>query len=130
MLQGERNFGRKTTKKPTSNTRFLLPVEPLSLSTAAFSHQHRHHRLVHSISITRNCLTTSYSEHAAEPLSFATFLLPSPATDIDHHSLYRSLLSHRLNLLVVTKLPPQVNLLPLPFLLLLLLLRRVHVFWL
>jgi len=30
----------------------------------------------------------------AEPLSSATFLLPSPATDTGHHSLHQSLLSH------------------------------------
>jgi hypothetical protein len=33
-----------------------------------------------------------------------TFLLPSPATDIGHHSLHRSLLSHRPNLLITTRL--------------------------
>jgi len=75
-----------------------------------------------SISITTNCLNTSYSERTAEPLSSATFLLPLPATDTDHHSVHRSLLSHQQNLLVAAKLPLQVSLLPLPFLLLLLLL--------
>jgi len=32
MLQGRRNFGQKTAKKPASLTRFLLPTEPLCFS--------------------------------------------------------------------------------------------------
>jgi len=32
MLRGGRNFGLKTTKKPASLTRFLLPAEPLCFS--------------------------------------------------------------------------------------------------
>jgi hypothetical protein len=75
-----------------------------------------------SISITINRQTTSYSERTAEPLYFATFLLPLTATATDHHSLHQSLLSHQPNLLVAAKLPRHISLLPLPLLLLFLLL--------
>ena len=132
MLQGWRNWGPKTAQKTNLPNRFLLLAEPLSLSlslsppwrlaTNIFATG-----LNTSISITSNLPNTSYSERAAEPLSSASFLHPSPATDTSNHSLHRSLLSHRPNLLVAAKLPPQVSLLPLLLLLLFLLLflRRV-----
>jgi len=125
MLHGWRNLGPKIAKKLASLTRFLLPAEPLSLSLSPSRRSATSiitTSLNTSISITINRPTTSYSERTAEPLSFATFLLLSPTTATGHHSLYRSLLSHRPNLLVATKLPLQVSLLPLPFLILLLLL--------
>jgi len=126
MLHGWRNLGPKIAKKTSlpnpisaaSRTSLSLSLSPSRRSATSIITT----SLNTSISITINRPTTSYSEHTAEPLSFATFLLLSPTTATGHHSLYRSLLSHRPNLLVATKLPSQVSLLPLPFLILLLLL--------
>jgi hypothetical protein len=125
---GVEKFGSKDSQKTSHPNRFLLPAEPFSLSLSPPRRSATNiitTGLNTSIYITSNRPNTSYSERAAEPLSSATFLLPSPATDTGHHSLHRSLLSHQPNLLVATKLPSQVSLLPLPFLLLFLLLRRV-----
>jgi len=129
MLQGWRNLGPKTAKKPASLTGFCYQ-QNLSLSLSLSPPWHSATNIVTtglntSLSITSNRPNTSYSKHAAEPLSSATFLLPSPAIETGHHSLHRSLLSHRPNLLIAAKHPPQVSLFPLPFLPFLLFLRRV-----
>ena len=110
-------MGPKTAKKSASLTRFLrqqklrLSLSPPRRSAANIVTT----GLKTSISITSNRPNTSSSESAAEPLSSATFLLPSPATNTGHHSFHRSSLSHWQSLLVVAKISSQVSLFPFPF---------------
>ena len=110
MVQVWRALGLKSTKKPISSPHFCCQQ---NLSLSLFSLRPSATNIVTtglntSISIIRSRPTTSYSERVAKPLSLSstTFLLPSPTTDIGHHSLYWSLLSHQQNLFVTTKLPP------------------------
>ena len=103
MVQVWRDLGPKSMKKPAPPHFYCQQNLSLSLSLSLSIPWPLATNIVTtilntSISIVGSCPTTS--------LSSTTCLLPSLATNIGHHSLHRSLLSHRPNLLVIAKLPP------------------------
>ncbi|KAI5580954.1 hypothetical protein BDE02_08G188100 [Populus trichocarpa] len=124
MLQGWIKLGPKSAKKLVISGSsqhfppFLLSppcLQPLKPPHTPFSSTNRRQR---NLPTNPNPHQWQNSHRDCDRRASPLQLLLSPATDTSQHSLHRSLLSHWPNLLIAAKLPPQVNLLPLPFLLL------------